>query len=50
MFGDGESKLSLLDLSGEGGDEAALHLMPNVQVRNCCQIKQKKRTDLKYDP
>ena len=33
IFGDGESKLSLLDLNGEGEEEAALHLMPNVQVQ-----------------
>ena len=33
IFGDGESKLSLLDLNGEGEEEAALHLMPNVQVK-----------------
>ena len=35
IFGDGESKMSLLDIE----DETTLHLMPNVQVSNwTCEI------------
>ena len=35
IFGDGESKLSLLNIDNAEEDEteAALHLMPNIQVQ-----------------
>ena len=34
LFGDGESKLSLLCCDDEPEEAAALHLMPNIQVCN----------------
>ena len=36
LFGDGESKLSLLCCDDEPEEAAALHLMPNIQVCNVC--------------
>ena len=38
LFGDGESKLSLLCCDDEPEEAAALHLMPNIQVCNVCKM------------